>query len=159
MEEIQNIKKLKTAVIVLSVLLALSLAGLVAALLYNHFVQADMESVVVENNRIAAKEETVDSRDTTVSSTLSLRTTSAQRTTVSSLGAVPAFDTVTQLSTASSTSVPVEAPSPTQSNPQQTPSSCIKISPLTMYRSRQTICSRATQKQNITACASHTREM
>lgn len=109
MEEIQNIKKLKTAVIVLSVLLAISLAGLVAALLYNHFVQADMESVVVENNRIAAKEETVDSRDTTVSSTLSLRITSAQRTTVSSLGAVPAFDTVTQLSTTSSTSVPVES--------------------------------------------------
>lgn len=109
MEEIQNIKKLKTAVIVLSVLLALSLAGLVAALLYNHFVQADMESVIVENNRIAAKEETVDSRDTTVSSTLSLRTTSAQRTTVSSLGAVPAFDTVIQLSTASSTSAPVES--------------------------------------------------
>ena len=73
------------------------------------FVQADMESVVVENNRIAAKEETVDSRDTTVSSTLSLRTTSAQRTTVSSLGAVPAFDTVTQLSSASSTSMPVES--------------------------------------------------
>lgn len=108
MEEIQNIKKLKTAVVVLSVLLALSLAGLVAALLYNHFVQADMQSVVVENNRIAAKEETVDSRDTTVSSTLSLRTTSAQRTTVSSLGAGPAFDTVTQLNTASSTSAPVE---------------------------------------------------
>lgn len=56
--------KIKIAIIVLSVLLAVSLALLVGTLIYNHFAESDPASVTVPDNIITPEEEQTDTQQT-----------------------------------------------------------------------------------------------